>query len=68
MITVPAKVKYTHKVIPSFPQFHMVFLNPSPLHYSRSLKSLEFGRPAVNLLGMGIQKHREFLHSLILNT
>jgi hypothetical protein len=68
MITVPAKLKCTHKVIPNFPQFHMVFLNPSPLQYSRSLKSVEFGGPGVNLLGMGIRKHREFLHSLILNT
>ncbi len=47
---------------------HMVFLNPSPLQYSRSLKSLEFGGPGVNLLGMGIQKYGEFLHSVILNT
>jgi len=68
MITVPAKLKCTLKVIPNFPQFHMVFLNPSPMQYSRSLKSLEFGGPGVNLLGMGIHKHREFLHALILNT
>ncbi len=68
MITVPAKLKCTHKVILNFPQFHIVFLNLSPLQYSRSLKSFEFGGPGVNLLVMGIQKHREFLHSLILNT
>jgi hypothetical protein len=53
MITVPAELKCTLKVIPNFPQFHMVFLNPSPLQYHpRSLKSLEFGGPRVNLLGM----------------